>query len=65
MLTPEWQKSSRSGAEGHCVEARQTEPGGNVEVRHSLNPEAGTLSYTPDEWNAFLGGVADGEFDLP
>ena len=64
MLSTDWQTSPRSGPAGHCVEVRKTDAG-DVEVRHSLNPDAGTLTYTPAEWDAFIGGVNDGEFDLP
>jgi hypothetical protein len=64
VLTDTWQTSTRSGPAGHCVEVRENHAG-DVEVRHSQRPNAGTLTYTPAEWNAFIGGVVDGEFDLP
>lgn len=63
MLGTEWKKSSRSGAAGHCVEARYVD--GQVEVRNSNRPEQGSLAFTRDEWSAFEGGAADGEFGLP
>jgi hypothetical protein len=62
MLTNEWRKSSRSGDAGNCAEVRRN--GDRIEVRNSKAPEAGTATFTPDEWRAFLGGAADGEFSI-
>ena len=33
-------------------------------VRSSVDPAAGTLHFTRDEWVAFVGGVRDGDFDF-
>jgi len=57
-----WKKSSRSGA-GGCVEVRRTRYG--VQVRDSKNPDGAVLDFTDREWDAFLGGVALGEFCIP
>lgn len=57
-----WVKSSLSFANGNCVEVADL-PDGGVGVRNSRDPEGPMLSFTPDEWRAFLGGVAAGEFD--
>jgi hypothetical protein len=57
-----WRKSSRSTAEGHCVEVAVNLPG-IVAVRDSTDPDGPALIYTHAEWEAFLGGVSDGEFD--
>ncbi len=47
--------------------------GSNVEVafvddliglRNSAEPEGPVLVFTRDEWDAFVGGAKDGEFDL-
>ena len=64
MLTDQWRKSTRSGPNSdNCVEV-QTTPG-VVNVRDTKDHGAGpVLSFTPDEWQAFLEGAADGEFDL-
>lgn len=35
-----------------------------VAVRDTKNPDGGTLIFTRAEWDAFIGGAKDGEFDL-
>lgn len=62
MLTNEWRKATRSNTNGACVEVRKTADA--VEVRHSKNPDGEVLSFTFAEWDAFTGGVEDGEFQL-
>jgi len=57
-----WVKSSLSFANGNCVEVSD-QPGGAVGVRNSREREGPVLRFTPDEWQAFLGGVRNGEFD--
>ncbi|MGP4016561.1 DUF397 domain-containing protein [Saccharopolyspora sp. 5N708] len=37
---------------------------GGVDLRPRATASL-TLSYTPAEWDAFVAGVGDGEFDLP
>ena len=61
-----WHISTRSGNNGaNCVEAGPLLDGtGRVAVRHSTAPDAATIVYTRAEWDAFLGGVRDGEFDF-
>jgi hypothetical protein len=57
-----WAKSSLSMAQGHCVEvAGLTDD--IIRVRDSKNPRGAVLSFTPAEWDAFVGGVHLGEFD--
>lgn len=57
-----WVKSSLSTFNGNCVEvaglAEET-----IRVRHSKNPKGEILKFTSAEWDAFLGGVRNGEFD--
>ncbi|MGW5741458.1 DUF397 domain-containing protein [Amycolatopsis sp. NPDC003861] len=36
-----------------------------VAMRKSTDPDGVVLVFTPSEWDAFLKGVDDGEFDLP
>jgi hypothetical protein len=38
--------------------------GGAVAVRDSKNQSGPSLIFTPAEWDAFVGGAKDGEFDL-
>lgn len=57
-----WVKSSLSYANGNCVEVSDL-PGGGIGVRNSRDREGAVLSFTPDEWQAFIGGVYKGEFD--
>jgi hypothetical protein len=57
-----YRKSSFCGHPG-CVEVRGD--GGNVLVRDSKLGDGGNvLSFTNDEWVAFIKGVKAGEFDL-
>jgi uncharacterized protein DUF397 len=57
-----WVKSSLSYANGNCVEVASL-PRGEVGVRNSRDSGGPVLTFTPDEWRAFLGGVRNGEFD--
>lgn len=59
---PKWVKSSLSFANGNCVEVAQF-PGGEVGVRNSRHPGGAVLRFTADEWQAFIGGARQGEFD--
>lgn len=61
-----WHISTRSSSAGaNCVEAGPLQDGsGRVAVRHSKAPDAATIIYTRAEWDAFLAGAKDGEFDF-
>jgi hypothetical protein len=56
-----WFKSSASAA-GNCVEVARL-PGGGVAVRDSKDRARALHVYTRSEWEAFLAGVKNGEFD--
>jgi hypothetical protein len=58
-----WRKSTLSNANG-CVEVAFVH-NNRIAVRDSKNRQGPTLEFTPIEWEAFLGGVRGGEFDLP
>jgi hypothetical protein len=56
-----WRKSSySSGNGGACVEVAPL-PGG-VAVRDSKNPAGPILSFTPDEWRAFISDMKTSRF---
>jgi hypothetical protein len=58
-----WRKSRRSGPQGgNCVEIAHL-PDGQVAIRNSRHPSGPALLFTPSEWEAFLGGAKDGDFD--
>lgn len=57
-----WIKSSLSGHNGNCVEVSGL-TGDKIQVRDSKHPRGAVLSFTPAEWDAFLGGVCNGEFN--
>ena len=58
MIT-KWVKSTRCESNS-CVECRKVD--GGVEVRNSTNPDH-VLFFTDDEWQAFIGGAQDGDFN--
>jgi hypothetical protein len=58
-----WFKSSFSGG-GGCVEAAYL-PDGGVALRDTKDRTKAAHVYTRDEWQAFVTGVKNGEFDLP
>jgi Domain of unknown function (DUF397) len=62
LSNAKWRKSQRSGVNG-CVEVAFAD--GRIAVRDSKDRNGPVLMFTPHEWNAFLGGARDGEFDLP
>lgn len=58
-----WAKSARSSSM-NCVEVRMVGQAEAFQVRDSKNPDADILTFTRAEWEAFLAGAKDGEFDL-
>ncbi|GIF11565.1 DUF397 domain-containing protein [Actinoplanes teichomyceticus] len=59
----QWFKSTRSGADSdNCVEVAFV--GEAIAVRDSKSPSGPALIFTAAEWDAFVGGAKDGEFDL-
>ena len=58
-----WLASGRSGeARDNCVEVAFV--GDAIAVRDSKHPDGPMLIFTQAEWEAFVGGAKDGEFDL-
>jgi len=56
---PAWRKSSRCG-NATCVEVAKVDD--QYLIRDSKNPSAAALSFTEEEWVAFVAGVNAGEF---
>jgi len=59
----QWRKSVRSSGGNNCVEVAFLSRG-RVAVRDSKHPSGPNLLFSPGEWEAFIGGAKDGEFDL-
>jgi hypothetical protein len=60
----EWAKSSYSGNNGNCVEVAALSGGGRA-LRDSKDPGGPALVFGRAEFDAFIRGVADGEFTRP
>lgn len=60
-LTESYTKSTFSGNCG-CIEVKSTD--GTIYVRDSKSPDTAPLAFTRVEWQAFLDGVRNNEFDL-
>lgn len=65
--TPEtmdgWRKSSLcDNSSGNCVEVKRRDDR-TVSVRRSSRPGF-EITYSPDEWSAFIAGAKNGEFDV-
>ena len=59
-----WYKSSYSSANSACVEVMHTD--GGISIRDTKDNGSGPiLRFTAEEWDAFLAGALDGEFDRP
>lgn len=59
-----WKKSSFSQGNSNCVEVYVGKFA--INVRDSkLGEDSPVHTYTFEEWQAFLDGVRNGEFDLP
>jgi len=56
-----WRKSTAPQGGGDCVEVSITSE--SVLMRHSQSPHGPVLKFSLAEWQAFLTGVRNGEFD--
>jgi hypothetical protein len=58
-----WKKASRSGGGANqCLEVRQYK--GTVQVRDSKDPDGPVLTFSPEQWGAFVAAAANGEFNV-
>lgn len=57
-----WEKSKLSGVNG-CVEVAFVD--GQVAIRDSKDRSGPVLVFNPNEWQNFLSGARDGQFNLP
>lgn len=78
MQAATWRKSTQSGV-GACVEVSAVSPDNCsschnvppvkqgqplIAVRDSKSPDGARLYFTAEEWEAFVSGVKDNEFDV-
>jgi hypothetical protein len=59
--TTTWVKSGRCDTNA-CVEAALVADG--VQIRNSGNTDGPVVTFSKQEWVAFVGGVRDGDFDF-
>lgn len=61
LTRAQWRKATASQGNGECVEVAFVPNA--VAMRDSKDPQGPVLAFTPKEWDAFLSGAKDGEFD--
>jgi hypothetical protein len=64
----EWQRSDGESVDGKDIEwayVQHTDGVTYTVMRNIDQPERPTLVFTPREWDAFLDGLKDGEFNAP
>ena len=57
-----WHKSTFSNDSAECVEVCRTDDGMML-VRDSKDPNGAVLTFTRNEWTAFIKGAKASEFD--
>ncbi len=62
LKTNEWFLPTRTNNGATCVETRFID--NTVSVRNSGQREGGTADFTHPEWEVFIAGVKDGDYDL-
>ncbi|MEE4595770.1 DUF397 domain-containing protein [Streptomyces sp. DSM 41524] len=63
LTRAQWRKATKSQGNGECVEVAFLDSA--VAMRDTKNKGRGpVLVFTPAEWDAFLDGAKNGEFDL-
>jgi len=63
---PNWNKSSWSAQNGHCVEVAQLSAS-SIGIRDSKDKGPGrpVLRFAHEDWATFLLGIKAGEFNIP
>lgn len=61
--TARWERTTHEDGTPAALEIGYAD-NGLVALRMADNPEGDVLIYTPSEWEAFVEGVRDGEFDI-
>lgn len=59
----QWQRGSQATGEGDHLEIAFVQD--HIAMRNSADPDGPVLIFTPAEWEAFVLGARDGEFDEP
>lgn len=60
--SPVWRKSSRSIANGQCIETA-TFPDGRLAVRDSVDKAGPKAIFNASEWRTFVKRVKDGDYE--
>jgi hypothetical protein len=63
LSNAQWRKTS-GGGPGSENSVEVAFVGEAIAVRDAKNPDGPALIFTAAEWDAFVGGAKDGEFDL-
>lgn len=61
--TARWERTTHEDGTPAALEIGYAD-NGMVALRMAEDPEGDILIYTPSEWEAFVEGVRDGEFDI-
>lgn len=63
--SPQWRKSSHALASPSAGDMEVAfSPDGHVATRSSAEPNGTILTFTPQEWDAFVSGAKAGEFNV-
>jgi Domain of unknown function (DUF397) len=65
LASASWCTSSHSGSAGNCVEVAHLPVSDSFAVRSTRSRTAPPQIYSRPEWDAFIAGAKDGEFDIP
>ncbi|MBB5894018.1 DUF397 domain-containing protein [Kutzneria kofuensis] len=68
LTDAQWQRGDGAEDDGEHVEVAfvpHTDGVTYVAMRNSAQPQGPVLVFTPAEWDAFVKGARDGEFDEP